>query len=56
MCGIVGAVWTDPAATIDGSALGRMTDLLAHRGPDDAGNYSRLSKRSTPASRRREWR
>jgi asparagine synthase (glutamine-hydrolysing) len=39
MCGITGAIWTDPAAGIDGTTLGRMTDLLAHRGPDDAGSY-----------------
>ena len=37
MCGITGAIWTDPAKAIDDALLGRMTDRLAHRGPDDHG-------------------
>lgn len=37
MCGITGAIWTDPALAIDEPLLRRMTDTLAHRGPDDAG-------------------
>jgi asparagine synthase (glutamine-hydrolysing) len=40
MCGITGAIWNDPAAALEASTLGRMTDLLAHRGPDDSGSYS----------------
>jgi asparagine synthase (glutamine-hydrolysing) len=40
MCGITGAVWTDAGEPIDGPTLGRMTDVLAHRGPDDRGCYA----------------
>ena len=40
MCGITGAVWTNPARAIDARALKRMTDVLAHRGPDDEGAFS----------------
>ncbi len=39
MCGITGAIWTEPARAIDHELLGRMTDELAHRGPDDQGIY-----------------
>jgi asparagine synthase (glutamine-hydrolysing) len=39
MCGITGGVWTDPAMALNRAALQRMTDLLAHRGPDDEGYY-----------------
>ena len=39
MCGITGAIWNDPAAALDVATLERMTDLLAHRGPDDRGEY-----------------
>src|SRR5215471_21844842 len=39
MCGIAGFYHFDPAARTDESLLRRMTDLLAHRGPDDAGVY-----------------
>ncbi len=39
MCGITGAVWTDPRLAVDGSALQRMTDVLRHRGPDDEGTH-----------------
>ncbi len=39
MCGIVGAIWTDPAAAIDADSLAHMTALVAHRGPDDAASY-----------------
>ena len=35
MCGITGAVWTDPAGAITPDELDRMTSVLAHRGPDD---------------------
>jgi asparagine synthase (glutamine-hydrolysing) len=39
MCGITGAVWTDPRAAIAPEVLARMTNVLAHRGPDDMGSY-----------------
>ncbi len=37
MCGITGAVWSDPKRAIDGDTLGRMVQVLTHRGPDDDG-------------------
>src|SRR5947208_5872037 len=39
MCGITGAIWTDPASAIDALTLQRMTDCLRHRGPDADGTY-----------------
>ncbi|TWT65796.1 asparagine synthase (glutamine-hydrolyzing) [Crateriforma conspicua] len=36
MCGITGAVWTDPNQRIDPDQLLRMTQQIAHRGPDDS--------------------
>jgi asparagine synthase (glutamine-hydrolysing) len=39
MCGIAGAVWTDPTAALAPEVLERMTAVLAHRGPDDSGRY-----------------
>lgn len=39
MCGITGAAWTNRSLAVDQSALRRMTDALAHRGPDDSGHY-----------------
>ncbi|MEX2112237.1 MAG: asparagine synthase (glutamine-hydrolyzing) [Pirellulales bacterium] len=39
MCGITGAIWTDPAAALAPEVLARMTEVLAHRGPDDAGSH-----------------
>lgn len=39
MCGITGAIWTDPQRGIDAPTLARMTDVLRHRGPDDQGTY-----------------
>ena len=39
MCGIAGIYHFDPDARADEVLLRRMTDLLAHRGPDDAGLY-----------------
>lgn len=35
MCGFTGVAWQDPAAAIDADVLGRMTEVLGHRGPDD---------------------
>jgi len=37
VCGITGAIWTDPRLAIDQRVLQRMTDVLRHRGPDDDG-------------------
>ena len=39
MCGITGAVWTAPEKEIDALTLDRMTDSLAHRGPDGRGTH-----------------
>ncbi|MGE3777929.1 MAG: asparagine synthase (glutamine-hydrolyzing), partial [Pirellulaceae bacterium] len=39
MCGISGGVWTAQEKSIDLGLLTRMTDVLRHRGPDDAGTY-----------------
>jgi asparagine synthase (glutamine-hydrolysing) len=39
MCGITGAIWTDPAVALAPEVLARMTAVLAHRGPDDSGSY-----------------
>ena len=39
MCGITGAIWTDPNRAIDAPTLERMTSCLRHRGPDDQGLY-----------------
>jgi asparagine synthase (glutamine-hydrolysing) len=39
MCGITGAIWTEPERAIDAPTLKRMTDCLRHRGPDAEGTY-----------------
>jgi asparagine synthase (glutamine-hydrolysing) len=39
MCGITGAIWTDPDTAIEPAVLARMTDCLRHRGPDGEGSY-----------------
>jgi asparagine synthase (glutamine-hydrolysing) len=39
MCGITGAIWTDPQLAIDAALLRKMTEALRHRGPDDQGEY-----------------
>jgi asparagine synthase (glutamine-hydrolysing) len=39
MCGIAGAIWTDPELAVSDALLRRMTDMLSHRGPDDAGYF-----------------
>lgn len=38
MCGIAGILLFDPAILPDAALLRRMTDLIAHRGPDDTGH------------------
>lgn len=39
MCGIAGVAWTADSAPFDRAVLQRMTDAIAHRGPDDSGIY-----------------
>jgi asparagine synthase (glutamine-hydrolysing) len=39
MCGIAGAIWNEPSVALAPQVLERMTNILRHRGPDDAGSY-----------------
>ncbi len=39
MCGIVGLVYKDASRPCDADVVTRMRDIVAYRGPDDAGNY-----------------
>ncbi len=39
MCGIAGAVWSDPGRMLSEDDLAAMMARLVHRGPDDAGVY-----------------
>ena len=39
MCGIAGALYFDASRTVDPALLRRMNEVLAHRGPDDAGTH-----------------
>jgi asparagine synthase (glutamine-hydrolysing) len=39
MCGIAGAVWSDPGRVLSEGDLAAMMTRLVHRGPDDAGVY-----------------
>ncbi len=39
MCGIAGLLHFDPARKVDPALLDRMTDALAHRGPDGRGTH-----------------
>ena len=48
MCGITGAVWTDPRLAINDDALARMTSILEHRGPDAEGVWR---KNGSPSGR-----
>ncbi|MCY2993085.1 MAG: asparagine synthase (glutamine-hydrolyzing) [Planctomycetota bacterium] len=48
MCGITGAVWTDPQLAIEPPVLARMTEVLRHRGPDDGGSYFSDFRLRTP--------
>jgi len=50
MCGIAGIVHVDRHRTVDPEALRAMSDALAHRGPDDAGEH--ISAGAALASRR----
>jgi len=39
MCGICGAVWTDPTGIVGAESLRAMMDRMVHRGPDDTGHF-----------------
>jgi asparagine synthase (glutamine-hydrolysing) len=39
MCGIAGLLYFDPARRVDAARVVRMTDTIAHRGPDDSGYF-----------------
>lgn len=39
MCGIAGAIWTDPRLALEEKTLRAMTDVIRHRGPDDDGLF-----------------
>ena len=39
MCGITGKLWFEPSRSVSRELLARMTDVIAHRGPDAAGYY-----------------
>jgi asparagine synthase (glutamine-hydrolysing) len=39
MCGICGIVLSDPTARVNPRVIERMSDAIAHRGPDDDGQY-----------------
>lgn len=41
MCGIAGFIWRDRQRPADGAAVQSMCDMIAHRGPDDAGVFVR---------------
>ncbi len=51
MCGITGAVWSDPDLAVSETTLNRMTEMLRHRGPDADGQYtSQYQSRSANGS------
>ena len=39
MCGIVGMVYQDAGRGVDPEAIRTMCDAIAHRGPDDQGQF-----------------
>ena len=45
MCGITGVAWTKNAAPVPDAVTWRMTDVIAHRGPDDAEIYQSFAGR-----------
>ena len=51
MCGIAGIIRTD-GRPVDGDVLGRMADLLAHRGPDEQGLWTSADRAVGLAARR----
>jgi asparagine synthase (glutamine-hydrolysing) len=52
MCGITGIFGFDDGFTADEATLRRMTDTLRHRGPDDAGAWTRPDERVALGHRR----
>lgn len=48
MCGIAGAAWTAGSPPLERDVLQRMTTVLSHRGPDDAGYYFSSDKSTSP--------
>jgi asparagine synthase (glutamine-hydrolysing) len=52
MCGIAGILAFDERLAIDEATVGRMTDVLRHRGPDDAGIYALPEQRVALGHRR----
>ena len=52
MCGIAGIVTLGEGQPVDGRLAGRMADIIAHRGPDDAGVYLSPDRRAALANRR----
>lgn len=54
MCGIAGVAWTSDCEPVADEIVWRMTDILAHRGPDDSAIYhsaagARLTRQDPPA-------
>ncbi len=52
MCGIAGVVSLNGAPPVDERLVSRMADVIAHRGPDDAGLYVAPDRRAALANRR----
>ena len=52
MCGICGLLQVGGGAPVNAELLARMRDLIAHRGPDDAGSYVAPDGRVGLANRR----
>ena len=54
MCGIAGVAWSRDGEPVADEVVWRMTDVLAHRGPDDTAIYHsavgrRLTRQDRPA-------
>jgi asparagine synthase (glutamine-hydrolysing) len=52
MCGIAGILGFDDRLAVDEATVGRMTDSLRHRGPDDVGTFVRTDERVALGHRR----
>jgi asparagine synthase (glutamine-hydrolysing) len=52
VCGIAGILAFNDALALDESTMGRMTDTLRHRGPDDSGTCIRAEERVALGHRR----